>query len=152
MDSLLEIRANSFWISNSGLAIVQLRDAVSVPEVVAPFSSRTQERGVMAVHVIGSSLMTSDLTPHRARSVGSESWVVSYLPGRTLTGVQAVAALQVAEVVPPLLDAVGGLADEVGLTPLEAVGMAIHQQPWDDHAAPPGRRSRRSTAEVPACN
>ncbi|MFJ1459144.1 hypothetical protein [Nocardia sp. N2S4-5] len=109
----------------------------------------------MAVHVIGSSLMTSDLTPHRARSVGHESWVVSYLPGRTLTGTQAVAALQVAEVVPPLLDAVGGLADEFGLTPLEAVGMAIHQQPWDDPAPPPGRRSRQAVAGapgVPACN
>ena len=53
----------------------------------------------MAVHVIGSSLMTSDRTPHRARSVGQEGWVVSYLPGRTLTCAQAVAALQVAEAV-----------------------------------------------------
>ncbi|WP_246460950.1 hypothetical protein [Nocardia transvalensis] len=95
--------------------------------------------------------MTSDLTPHRARSVGHEGWVVSFLPGRTLTCAQAVAALQVAEVVPPLLNAVGGLADEVGLTPLEAVGMAIHQRPWED-APPPRRRYRRLVAEVPACN
>ncbi|MFX0573528.1 hypothetical protein [Nocardia nepalensis] len=76
--------------------------------------------------------MTSDLTPHRARSVGQESWVVSYLPGRTLTCAQAVAALQVAEVVPALLGAVGNLADGIGLTPLEALGMAIRQAPWDD--------------------
>ncbi|MEU2256364.1 hypothetical protein [Nocardia xishanensis] len=84
--------------------------------------------------------MTSDLTPHRARSVGQESWVVSYLPGRTLTCAQAVAALRVAEVVPTLLDTVGELADEVGLTALEAVGMAVHQAPWDESPAP--RRTR----------
>jgi len=96
----------------------------------------------MAVHVIGSSLMTSDRTPHRARSVGQEGWVVSYLPGRTLTCAQAVAALQVAEAVPPLLDSVGGLATKVGLTLLEALGMAIHQQPWDEQP-PPRRRGYR---------
>ncbi|MEV0294290.1 hypothetical protein [Nocardia sp. NPDC050710] len=86
--------------------------------------------------------MTSDLTPHRARSVGLESWVVSYLPGRTLTCAQAVAAMQVAEVVPTLLNSVGEFADEVGLTALEAVGMAIHQAPWDER---PYRRGSRST-------
>jgi hypothetical protein len=96
----------------------------------------------MAVHVIASSLMTSDLTLHRARSVGQEGWVVSYLPGRTLTCAQAVAALQVAEVVPPLLDAVGELADEVGLTALEAVGMAVRQSPWDERPARNTRRRR----------
>ncbi|WSF91976.1 hypothetical protein OIE68_33040 [Nocardia vinacea] len=85
----------------------------------------------MAVSVIASSLMTSDLTPHRARSVGQENWVVSYLPGRTLTCDQAVAALKVAEVVPSLFAAVGDLADEVGLTVLEALGMAVRQAPWD---------------------
>ncbi|WP_067884685.1 hypothetical protein [Nocardia vaccinii] len=104
----------------------------------------------MAVHVIGSSLMTSDCTPHRARSVGQEGWVVSYLPGRTLTCAQAVAALQVAEAVPPLLDSVAGLATKVGLTLLEALGMAINQQPWEDHPAP--RRGVRRYGEVAACN
>lgn len=84
----------------------------------------------MAVHVIGSSLMTSDLSPHRARSVGQESWVVSYLPGRTLTGPQAIAAMQVADVVPPLLAAIGAFADEAGLTPLEAVSLVVWQTPW----------------------
>lgn len=105
----------------------------------------------MAVSVIASSLMTSDLTPHRARSVGHQSWVVSYLPGRTLTCAQAVAALQVAEVVPALLGAVGNLAEGIGLTPLEALGMAIQQAPWDD--GPVSRYSRhvrsvRRRAEV----
>ncbi|MFD0360431.1 hypothetical protein ACFQZZ_03095 [Nocardia sp. GCM10030253] len=88
--------------------------------------------------------MTSDLTSHRARSVGQENWVVSYLPGRTLTCAQAVAALRVAEVVPSLLDTVGELADEVGLTALEAVGMAVRQSPWDE---PPAGRSRRLRAD-----
>ncbi|MGO4616012.1 hypothetical protein AB4305_26110 [Nocardia sp. 2YAB30] len=57
--------------------------------------------------------MTSDLTPHRARGIGQESWVMSSL---TLTCAQAVAALRVAEVVPTPLDSVGEPADEVGLT------------------------------------
>lgn len=95
----------------------------------------------MAVHVIGSSLMTSDLTPHRARNVGQGSWVVSYLPGRALTLTQAVAALRVAEVV-PMLEAIGGFADEVGLTPLEAVGMAAQQAPWDEQQS--ATRPRRA--------
>ncbi|MFE7802796.1 hypothetical protein [Nocardia sp. NPDC057440] len=94
--------------------------------------------------------MTSDLTSHSARSVGQENWVVSYLPGRTLTCAQAVAALQVAEVVPTLLDTVGELADEVGLTALEAVGMAVRQSPWDDQTRRHPRRLRadRCQAEV----
>ncbi|MEV6430803.1 hypothetical protein [Nocardia sp. NPDC051463] len=86
--------------------------------------------------------MTSDLTSHRARSVGQESWVVSYLPGRTLTCAQAVAALRVAEVVPALLDTVGELADAVGLTALEAVGMAVRQSPWDEPTTLHPRRLR----------
>ncbi|WP_308188307.1 hypothetical protein [Nocardia australiensis] len=90
--------------------------------------------------------MTSDLTPHRARSVGARGWVVSYLPGRTLTCAQAVAALRVAEVVPTLLDAVGELADEVGLTALEAVGMAVRQSPWNERPATT-RASRRPRAD-----
>jgi|GEM_PF-2966383 len=104
----------------------------------------------MAVHVIGSSLMTSDRTPHRARSVGQEGWVVSYLPGRTLTGTQAVAALQIAEAVPQLIDSVGGLATKVGLTLLEALGLAIHQQPWDEQ--PPPRRRSRGHEAVLSCS
>jgi hypothetical protein len=92
----------------------------------------------MAVHVIASSLMTSDSTRHRARSVGQEHRVVCYLPGRTRA--RAGAALRIAEVVPPLLDAVGELVDEVGLVALEAVGMAARQSRWDERPARhPGR-------------
>ncbi|MEU4339830.1 hypothetical protein AB0H00_00985 [Nocardia sp. NPDC023852] len=67
----------------------------------------------MAAHVIASSLMTSDLTPHRARGIGQESWVA---PSLGLTCAQAIAALRVAEVLPTPLGSVGEPADEVGMT------------------------------------
>ncbi|WP_174189867.1 hypothetical protein [Nocardia barduliensis] len=65
--------------------------------------------------------MTSTDTGHRARSVGQDYWVVSYLPGRTLSTVQARAALRVAEE----LDALRGYAAALGLTVLELVGLAM---------------------------
>lgn len=80
----------------------------------------------MAVQVIGQALMTSDQTDHQAKSVGSGGWVVSFLPGRTLTTAQAMAAMQAAEAVA----VVGGLAGQVGLTTLETVGLAIQESPW----------------------
>ncbi|MET7770395.1 hypothetical protein [Nocardia sp. NPDC005366] len=40
---------------------------------------------------------------------------------------------------PGLLDSVGNFADDLGLTALEAVGMAIRQVPWDEQ---PGRHPR----------
>ncbi|MEU7630250.1 hypothetical protein AB0B25_18250 [Nocardia sp. NPDC049190] len=80
----------------------------------------------MAVQVIGRSLMTSDQTEHQAKCVGSGGWVVSFLPGRTLTIEQATAAMQAAEAVA----AVRTLADLVGLTTLETVGLAIREAPW----------------------
>lgn len=80
----------------------------------------------MAVQVIGLSLMTSDQTEHQAKSVGSGGWVVSFLPGRTLTIEQATAAMQAAEAV----SVVGNLADLVGLTTLETVGLAVNESPW----------------------
>ncbi|ATL71197.1 hypothetical protein [Nocardia terpenica] len=86
----------------------------------------------MAVQVVGRSLMTSDQTPHQAKSVGTGGWVVSFLPGRTLTLEQAAAALQAAEAVA----AVRALADRVGLTPLETIGLAMQEPPWDE---PPHR-------------
>lgn len=80
----------------------------------------------MAVQVIGRSLMTSDQTEHQAKSVGTGGWVVSFLPGRTLTIEQATAAMQAAEAVA----IVRLLADQVGLTTLETVGLAIQESPW----------------------
>src|SRR5438445_10419826 len=68
---------------------------------VARFMNRLRNWGVrvMAVQVIGRSLMTSDQTEHQAKSVGTGGWVVSFLPGRTLTIEQATAAMQAAEAV-----------------------------------------------------
>ncbi|WP_330251748.1 hypothetical protein OG874_37375 [Nocardia sp. NBC_00565] len=91
----------------------------------------------MAVQVIGLSLMTSDQTEHQAKSVGTGGWVVSFLPGRTLTIEQATAAMQAAEAVA----VVGLLADLVGLTALETVGLAIQESPWAQVAC--GRRTWR---------
>ncbi len=90
----------------------------------------------MAVQVVGRSLMTSDQTPHQARSVGTGGWVVSFLPGRTLTLEQATAALQAAEAVA----AVRELSGSVGLTPLETVGLAMQEPPWEESARLAGRR------------
>ncbi|AHH22198.1 hypothetical protein NONO_c74430 [Nocardia nova SH22a] len=90
----------------------------------------------MAVQVVGRSLMTSDQTPHQARSVGTGGWVVSFLPGRTLTLEQATAALQAAEVVAT----VRSLANRVGLTPLETVGLAMQEPPWNEPPRPSRRR------------
>ncbi|MBF6193519.1 hypothetical protein [Nocardia implantans] len=94
----------------------------------------------MAVQVIGRSLMTSDQTEHQAKCVGSGGWVVSFLPGRTLTIEQATAAMQAAEAVA----AVGMLADLVGLTTLETVGLAMRESPWSEPVhAPCGKRHWR---------
>ncbi|MEU6562208.1 hypothetical protein [Nocardia nova] len=90
----------------------------------------------MAVQVVGRSLMTSDQTPHQARSVGTGGWVVSFLPGRTLTLEQATAALQAAEAVAT----VRSLANRVGLTPLETVGLAMQEPPWNEPPRPSRRR------------
>ncbi|NNH72706.1 hypothetical protein HLB23_23055 [Nocardia uniformis] len=77
-------------------------------------------------------MMTSDMTSHIARCVGGDRWVVSWLPGRTLSGQQAVTAMTIASAVatgqPPtdsewaMLD---GLALGLGLTAREAVGMVV---------------------------
>ncbi|WP_174361947.1 hypothetical protein [Nocardia brevicatena] len=70
--------------------------------------------------------LVSDSTPHHARSTGDGGWVVSYLPGRTLTRAQAEAALLVLEDIATLQRHAGLL----GLTTLEAMGMAATECPW----------------------
>lgn len=84
----------------------------------------------MAIEVVSASMMTSDMTSHIARCVGGDRWVVSWLPGRTLSGQQAVTAMTIASSVAvdhaptdsewAVLD---GLALGLGLTAREAVGM-----------------------------
>lgn len=72
------------------------------------------------------SMLTSDQTRHRARSVGEGQWVVSYLPGRTLTIEQATAAMKTAEAVAWI----GSLTQEFGLTAAEAIGLASRESSW----------------------
>jgi hypothetical protein len=90
----------------------------------------------MAVQVIGRSLMTSDRTRHQARCVGDGLWVVSYLPGRTLSIEQSVAAIRVAEEVASAVGAVADFAQEFGLATGEAVAMAASTCPWPQPEQP----------------
>ncbi|MFF0491856.1 hypothetical protein ACFYTQ_22735 [Nocardia sp. NPDC004068] len=62
----------------------------------------------------------SGRTGQLARSVGQGRWVVSFLPGRTLSREQAQAALRVADE----LDTFRRDAAALGLTVLELVGLA----------------------------
>lgn len=89
----------------------------------------------MAIQVVTSSIMTSDMTPHIARCVGDAYWVVSWLPGRTLTEPQAMAAMNVAAAVatnglPPDDDwsRLDTLARELGLTGREAAYLVAVEQ------------------------
>jgi hypothetical protein len=86
----------------------------------------------MTVQVHGTSWMTSDRTTHRAKGVGQGNWVVSYLPGRTLTLPQAVAALRIAEEVRPVVTEIGELSNQFGLTALEAITLALAPCDWPD--------------------
>jgi hypothetical protein len=83
----------------------------------------------MVVQVISSSLMASDLTRHQARSVGDGWWEASWLRGRKLTVEQAAAAMVVADQAPAMVNsvysAVGAYVRQLGLTPFEAIGMAV---------------------------
>ncbi|CAM4330949.1 hypothetical protein NONI108955_21195 [Nocardia ninae] len=79
-------------------------------------------------------MMTSDKTEHQAKSVGDGGWVVSFLPGRTLTVTQAADAMKAAEAV----ETVRALTESIGLTVLETVGLVIQEQPW-----PPPLQPRR---------
>lgn len=97
----------------------------------------------MSVHVIDRAWMVSDRTPHQARRVSEDAWVVSYLRGRMVTTEQATAAIQAAEVVSLMEE----LASRIGLTAMEALGLVVIEKPWDarhGYRLPrPGRRHRR---------
>ncbi|WP_431953297.1 hypothetical protein [Nocardia lijiangensis] len=77
----------------------------------------------MPLQVIDGTLMISDRSAHHARSVGDARWVVSFLPGRTLSTEEATAAMQIAESVAENLV----LARRLGLTVLEAFGLAVQE-------------------------
>ncbi|MFB7717306.1 hypothetical protein [Nocardia sp. NPDC056100] len=74
------------------------------------------------------------MTTHIARCVGGDRWVVSWLPGRTLSGQQAVTAMTIASTIadhaPTESDwaVLDGLALGLGLTAREAVGMVASEQ------------------------
>ncbi|NKY84792.1 hypothetical protein [Nocardia veterana] len=103
----------------------------------------------MAIEVVSASMITSDSTHHIARCVGGDHWVVSWLPGRTLTGAQAVAAMKLAGALVdgapgdtdwPALDA---MALPLGLTGREAVYLVAYEQ-HDFSRAPRPRHSALS--------
>ncbi len=94
-------------------------------------------------------MMTSDMTRHIARCVGGDRWVVSWLPGRTLTGQQAVTAMTIASTVTDheltaaewaMLD---NMALELGLTAREA----LHMVASEDHDIRQAPRPRRRSLE-----
>lgn len=93
-------------------------------------------------------MMTSDMTSHIARCVGGDRWVVSWLPGRTLTGQQAVTAMTIASTVsgheptPAEWAMVDGLALELGLTAREAVFMVASEKHDLRRVTPPAPRPR----------
>ncbi|MEV0292973.1 hypothetical protein [Nocardia sp. NPDC050710] len=102
----------------------------------------------MAIEVVSASMMTSDETTHMARCVGGDRWVVSWLPGRTLTGRQAVTAMTIATMVANHEIPTGtewatldDLALELGLTAREAVFMVAEENHDYRRTAKPRRRS-----------
>ncbi|MBF6071912.1 hypothetical protein IU443_21490 [Nocardia farcinica] len=80
----------------------------------------------MSVQVVNSSRILSDRCEHQARAVGGGRWVVSFLPGRTLTLEQAVSAVQLAE----FTWSAAELAHALGLTAREAVHFALTEPAW----------------------
>jgi hypothetical protein len=101
----------------------------------------------VAIEVVSASMMTSDLTTHIARCVGGDRWVVSWLPGRTLSGQQAVTAMTIASTVSDRQLAAAewatldSMALELGLTGREALGMIASENRDIRQAPRPRRRS-----------
>lgn len=89
----------------------------------------------MSVHV-DAQMIFSHLTEHHAKAVGQGDCVVNFLPGRTLSEEQALAAVHAAE----QLAALKSYAALLGLTALELVGMASVPCAWP----PPDRRRART--------
>jgi hypothetical protein len=89
----------------------------------------------VAIEVISAETMTSNATSHSARCVGEDRWTVTWLPGRVLSGEQAVTAMTIASTVAghqapatdPLSDAEWAVLDdwalELGITAAEAAAL-----------------------------
>ncbi|MFF0487558.1 hypothetical protein ACWDSJ_33855 [Nocardia sp. NPDC003482] len=102
----------------------------------------------MAIEVVSASIMTSDRTRHIARCVGDDRWVVSWLPGRTLTGTQAVTAMTIAATVDEQTgfgdvdwSSLDPMARQLGLTAREAAGMVAAEDRDIRQTPRPRRRS-----------
>ncbi|AHH20390.1 hypothetical protein [Nocardia nova] len=98
----------------------------------------------MAIEVVSASMITSDSSQHIARCVGGDRWVVSWLPGRTLTGTQAVAAMALAGALSdgaPNWADLDAMALQLGLTAREAVYLVAIEQ----HDISRPRRRRRDS-------
>ncbi|MEU4600117.1 hypothetical protein [Nocardia sp. NPDC023988] len=102
----------------------------------------------MAIEVVSASMMTSDATAHIARCVGGDLWVVSWLPGRTLTGAQALAAMTIASTTAHHTDSaesewnrIEALSRELGLTGREAVYLVNIENHELRRTVPPHVRS-----------
>ncbi|KAF0835867.1 hypothetical protein [Nocardia caishijiensis] len=98
----------------------------------------------MAIEVVSASMMTSDATAHIARCVGGDLWVVSWLPGRTLTGAQALAAMTIASTTAHHTDSaesewtrIEALSRELGLTGREAIYLVNIENHELRRTAPP---------------
>ncbi|TCJ99216.1 hypothetical protein [Nocardia alba] len=98
----------------------------------------------MAIEVVSASMMTSDATAHIARCVGGDLWVVSWLPGRTLSGAQALAAMTIASTPAHRADSadsewlrIEALSRELGLTGREAVYLVDIESHELRRTAPP---------------
>jgi hypothetical protein len=103
----------------------------------------------VAIEVVSASMMTSDATTHIARCVGGDLWVVSWLPGRTLTGAQALAAMTIASTTARHVDSpdaewarIEALSRELGLTGREAVYLVNIENHELRRTAPPHVRHR----------
>ena len=100
----------------------------------------------MSVQVIDRKRVVGDRSEHHARTVGDDRWVVSFLPGRTLTLEQAVAAVQFAEFVCDAAE----YARSLGLTTREAVHYVLAEPLWKAEStrrtAPPPKTAARQTA------
>ncbi|WP_405180345.1 hypothetical protein OG225_03240 [Nocardia sp. NBC_01377] len=92
----------------------------------------------MSVQVVNRVHVISDRSGHNARTVGDGRWVVSYLPGRTVSLEQAVAAVQFAEFVCEAAE----FARLIGLTTREAVYYALADPPWRTETPGVTRRRR----------
>lgn len=95
----------------------------------------------MSVLIVAASLMTSYRARHQAKYVGQGNWVASWLPRPTLTYEQAVGAMRAAEEVSPVVAVVERWSGELGLSPLEALGMAAMDCTWPQ--PPPMQRPCR---------